>query len=279
MKQGALRILQEILTETGRYFGPITGQLTDELPAAVDGMIEDRKADLTAPPANWSDKRKRVAAFQLACADAECDPGPVDGLWGQLTDYAYLELEHLRRTGEPLLKFRDIVPGDGNPNQWPTDRPGQAELMDFFSYRPKKGTEPPTVIVDCPWQLTLDFDHSAKTRRIGCHPKVADSLSRILNAIHAHYGTDALREMGMHMYGGCKAVRTKRGGSTWSTHSWAAAVDWDPSKNQLEWGWQKAHMARTEFLKFWEIWEAEGWVSLGRERNFDWMHIQAIKLP
>jgi len=160
MKQGALRILQEILTETGRYVGPITGQLTTELPAAVAGMIEDRIGEVAAPIVDWSNKRKRVAAFQLACKDVECDPGPIDGLWGQLTDYAYLEIEHLRRTGTPLLKFRDIVPGDTNPNHWPTDRPGQAELMDFFSYRPIRGTEPQTVIAECPWQLTLDFNHS-----------------------------------------------------------------------------------------------------------------------
>lgn len=279
MKQGALRILQEVLTETGHYFGPINGQITDELPAAVAGVVENRQAELSGPSADWSDKRKRVAAFQLVCKDADCDPGPIDGLWGQLTDFAYLEIEHLRRTGTPMIKFRDIVTDNGNPNGWPTDHPGQAELMDFFDYRPKKGTEPPTVIVDCPWELTLDFAPSINTRRIGCHPKVADSLSRVLTAIHDHYGTAALRDMGMHMYGGCKAVRLKRGGSTWSTHSWAAALDWDPANNDLEWGFDKAHMARPEFLKFWEIWEAEGWVSLGRQRNFDWMHVQAIKLP
>ncbi len=279
MKQGALRILQEILTETGHYDGPVTGQLTDALPGAVAGVIENRTAELTGDPADWSERRKRIAAFQLFCKDADCEPGPIDGLWGQLTDYAYLEIEHLRRTGAPLIKFRDIVPNDANPNGWPTDHPGQAELMDFFGYRPQEGTEPPTVIVDCPWELTLDFDQSIKTRRIGCHPKVAQSLSRILSTIHDHYGTAQLRDMGMHMYGGCKIVRTKRGGSSWSTHSWAAALDWDPGNNDLEWGFDKAHMARPEFLRWWEIWEAEGWVSLGRQRNFDWMHVQAIKLP
>ena len=33
-----------------------------------------------------------------------------------------------------------------------------------------------------------------------------------------------------------------------------------------------------EYDAWWRCWESEGWVSLGRLRNFDWMHIQAAKL-
>jgi len=29
---------------------------------------------------------------------------------------------------------------------------------------------------------------------------------------------------------------------------------------------------------FWKAWEEEGWLSLGRSRNFDWMHVQACRL-
>lgn len=279
MKQGAVRILQDVLTEMGRYNGPVDGQINGTLATAVAALIEDNTDQLTQPPLEWSDARKRVAAFQILCSDADCDPGPIDGLWGQLTEYAYLEMAHLRETGEHLINFRDIVPGNANPNGWPTDRPGQEELMDFFSYRPRQGTDPATVIVDCPWQLTLNWDRSAKTRRIGCHPKVADSLARVLHAIHDHYGSDAIQDMGLHLYGGCKSVRKKRGGSTWSTHSWAAAIDFDPDHNRLDWSWQHAHLARRSCLRFWEIWEEEGWLSLGRARNFDWMHVQAVKIP
>lgn len=28
----------------------------------------------------------------------------------------------------------------------------------------------------------------------------------------------------------------------------------------------------------WKCWEEEGWVSLGRQRNYDRMHVQAAKL-
>jgi hypothetical protein len=55
-------------------------------------------------------------------------------------------------------------------------------------------------------------------------------------------------------------------------------LDFDPSRNKLKWGRDKANLARPEYDAWWEAWETEGWLSLGRERNFDWMHIQAVKL-
>ena len=69
-----------------------------------------------------------------------------------------------------------------------------------------------------------------------------------------------------------------RGGSSWSIHSWGAAVDLDPDNNQLKWSKPKATFSKAEYGDFWKIVEAEGWISLGRERNFDWMHFQAAYL-
>jgi hypothetical protein len=69
-----------------------------------------------------------------------------------------------------------------------------------------------------------------------------------------------------------------RGGTKWSTHSWGIAIDYDPERNRLNWGRDKASFAKPEYGDWWKIWEKEGWVSLGRTRNFDWMHIQAAKL-
>jgi len=69
-----------------------------------------------------------------------------------------------------------------------------------------------------------------------------------------------------------------RGGSSWSMHSWGTAVDLDPDRNRLRWNSSKAFLARSEYKPFWEIVESEGWTSLGRERNFDWMHFQSAHL-
>ncbi len=279
MKQGAIRILQEQLTAQNRYDGPIDGQRNDGLDQSVAGMIEDRITEVSGDPSTWSAARKRVAGFQLVSGDAGFDPGPADGLWGSRTESAYADFQFFRETGERPLDFRDIVPQDINPNGWPTDRTSQAELFDFFSFNPNAGGEPATVIVPCPWEMKLDWDRSVKTRRIGCHPRVAESLERVLVRIADRYDATERVSMGLDIYGGCLSVRRKRNGSTWSTHSFAAAIDWDPPNNKLDWGWKNARLARADCLDFWQFWEDEGWLSLGRVKNFDWMHVQAIKLP
>jgi hypothetical protein len=57
-----------------------------------------------------------------------------------------------------------------------------------------------------------------------------------------------------------------------------AAIDLDPDNNQLKWPQPKATLSRAEYNDFWKIVESEGWTSLGKERNFDWMHFQAAYL-
>jgi hypothetical protein len=69
-----------------------------------------------------------------------------------------------------------------------------------------------------------------------------------------------------------------RGGSSLSTHAFACALDINPEQNQLRWGSDKAKMAHSDCKAFLDAFETQGWISLGRERNFDWMHIQAARL-
>jgi len=61
-------------------------------------------------------------------------------------------------------------------------------------------------------------------------------------------------------------------------HAWSIAIDFDPARNKLSWNNTRARLAKPDAVKFWELWEAEGWVSLGRARNYDWMHVQAARL-
>jgi hypothetical protein len=68
-----------------------------------------------------------------------------------------------------------------------------------------------------------------------------------------------------------------RGGNAWSMHSWGIAFDFDPDRNQLKWGRDKAAFGRPEYGKWFELWE-EGAISLGRARNFDWMQTQFATL-
>ena len=85
--------------------------------------------------------------------------------------------------------------------------------------------------------------------------------------------------MGLDLWGGCHNIRPIRGGTRRSAHSWGIAIDFDSDRNQLHWGRDKATFAKPEYDYWWKYWEEEGWVSLGRIRNFDWMHLQAARLP
>ena len=147
-------------------------------------------------------------------------------------------------------------------------------MRDFFG----QPGSPPIKKVRCPWQLRLAWDKSEVITHVGVHAKVADSVGDVFEKVHAHYGAAELTRLRLNLYGGSFFARKKRGGSTWSTHAWAVALDWDPERNQLKWGRDRASLDHSDYNFWWRAWEAEGWVSLGRTRNFDWMHVQAARV-
>jgi hypothetical protein len=126
--------------------------------------------------------------------------------------------------------------------------------------------------------MVLAWDLESKVSKITCHEKVHDSLKRIFTNVLDHYGIDTITELRLDRFGGCLNVRKMRGGSSWSIHSWGAAIDIDPDRNQLKWGKDRAFLARPEYEPFWKIVEAEGGISLGRLRNYDYMHFQFATL-
>jgi len=108
---------------------------------------------------------------------------------------------------------------------------------------------------------------------------IADAMLRVFTKLKGEYGEEKLRELGIDQFGGCLNVRLKRGSSSqWSIHSWGCAVDLDADRNMLKESKRTARFARPEYLPMWRIIEGEGAVSLGRARNFDWMHWQFARL-
>lgn len=278
----AIRLAQRRLQENGYEPGPVDGDLGPRTEAGLDRMLDDRGSDLKAKYrediVSGSRKRKLTAYVQLLARDADVEVGPVDGLWGPQTNYAYDTLQHIDDYGEPPVQWRDSreIP---NPNGWPVET--EDALTDYYG-RPGGSFDdpnPPLTTLDLPYRHRLSWDQRQIKTRIRCHERVADSLRRVLTNVKNHYGEERIKELRLHVLGGVFAPRTKRGGSGWSTHAWGIALDYDPEHNQLPWGRDRAAFAKPEYRAWWGFWEEEGWISLGRTQNYDWMHVQAARVP
>jgi len=129
-----------------------------------------------------------------------------------------------------------------------------------------------------PYPMKLAWDTKTTLTRITCHKKCSESFYNIFEKALKQYGQKEVTRLRLDLFGGCLNVRKMRGGSAWSIHSWGAAIDLDPDRNQLKWGRDKAAFGKKEYEPFWKIVENEGAVSLGRARNFDYMHFQFARL-
>lgn len=147
---------------------------------------------------------------------------------------------------------------------------------DCEAYFGAPGTNQTLLIL--PYAMRLSWEPRTEIHKIGCNVNVKDALGRIFHNTLSHYGLDRIKELRLDLFGGCLNVRKKRGGSEWSMHAFGVAVDLDPDHNQLSWGRDRAAFSNPSYDKFWRIVESEGAVSLGRARNFDWMHFQFARL-
>jgi len=222
---------------------------------------------------SWPAQRQAVAVVQVICKQQGADPGMVDGYWGHVTNDAYEDLCYFRDHGrlpEPRIEPNNgTVPSGANPRNWPKE--SQAALTAFYG----RHCQSSLVTVRCPWKLVAAWDNGLDLTNIRCHSMVADSLRTVLDAVHQRYGEVELKRLRLDQFGGCYNCRAKRGSDEWSTHAWAIALDWDPDRNPLRWGRDKAALAHADYDAWWAIWESEGWYSLGRKKNYDWMHVQA----
>ena len=220
---------------------------------------------------SWPNERQGVLCLQVLSQQAGFVPGDLDGLWGPQTAFASDQLAYRQIHGVAPAPWR-VEPVAPNPSAWPLER--QEALTAF--YGPPGETN--LVSMALPYPLRLSWDLDTVVQRTRCNGRVKDSLGRVLAAVLAHYGAVAIRELRLDVFGGGYNLRDKRGGSTLSTHAWGIAFDFDPDRNQLTWDHTRALFARPEYAAWWACWEVEGWVSLGRTRNYDWMHVQAARV-
>ncbi len=130
------------------------------------------------------------------------------------------------------------------------------------------------VTIQLPYPMRLAWDTDTSIHKIRCHKLVADNFLKVFNEIHRAYGYIKIKELGIDLFGGCFNFRKMRGGDSWSTHSWGIAIDLDPARNQLKETSKTARFARPEYKQMIDIFYKHGFESLGREKNYDWMHFQ-----
>ena len=258
-----IELVQEILKKKGLYKGRIDGL---NGPKTLKGLEQVEGIDQ-----NWPDKRKIIGAVQVFAEENKINAKPIDGLWGPVTEEAFNELSDLVRNNAKPRIWRPEEILDVNLNNWP--RQYTAEFIDFYG---EMGKNQDSVVLPYPHRLSWQTDKVIN--RFDCHIKVKESIARVLTKAFNHYGLSEIKRLNLDLWGGCFNVRPIRGGTRPSMHSWGIAIDYDPIRNKLKWGRDKAAFAKPEYDKWWELWEEEGWVSLGRQRNFDWMHVQACKI-
>ncbi len=131
--------------------------------------------------------------------------------------------------------------------------------------------------IKLPYPMKIAWDTKTTVNSMMVHKLAADSLSKIFKEILATYTLPEIQRLGIDLFGGSYNFRQMRGGSDWSVHSWALAIDLDPSRNSLKATSKTAQFAKPEYKKMIDIFYKHGWYSLGREKNYDWMHFQFVK--
>jgi len=154
-----------------------------------------------------------------------------------------------------MLTTKQIIAKYGKPNQ--------------------QGRYLTTIKLPFPMRIAWDTKTTVKTMRV--HKAAAADVLAILTDVLEAYGLEKIKELGIDLFGGCFNFRQMRGGSDYSVHSWGLAIDLDPIRNQLHENKKTARFARPEYKAMIDIFYKHGWESLGREKDYDYMHFQVAK--
>lgn len=130
------------------------------------------------------------------------------------------------------------------------------------------------VSIDLPYPMRLAWDKKTTVKKMRCHKLVDEKFKAIFKDILDYYGLPKIQELGIDLFGGCFNFRAMRGGSDYSRHSWGVAIDLDPERNQLKETSRTARFARPEYKAMIDIFYKHGFISLGKEKNYDWMHFE-----
>lgn len=207
-----------------------------------------------------------------------------DGIWGRKTQDALAYVLHCPSTARGIQEAVGVR-ADGmigsrtleavvkkfGINLWPT----QAEVRSGKSVFGAPGDEDNLRAVHPLYPL---YYEGKPITHLRCHRLIMHDLEQIFKEVLSAYGLKKIHELGLDQYSGCYNNRSTTTGKAKSMHAWGIAFDWAAETNTYSMKEGKATLSRPECRRFWEIWERHGAVSLGREKNYDWMHVQFAQL-
>jgi hypothetical protein len=153
--------------------------------------------------------------------------------------------------------------------------PSQAEVRRGSSVFGAPGREEELVSVLPAYPLYFE---GRAVRSIRVHRLIAPHVQQALRQVLEHYGAEEIHRLGLDQYGGSYNYRPTSGGNALSMHAWGIALDFAPASNGLKVKSPRASLSHPDCDAWWDIWESHGAVSLGRARNYDWMHVQFARL-
>ena len=131
--------------------------------------------------------------------------------------------------------------------------------------------------IQLPYPMRLAWDLDTKVTRMSCHKLAAEKFLDVFNDLLAEYGMAEIERLGIDLFGGCFNYRKMRGGSSWSKHAQGIAVDLDPARNKLKETAKTARFARPEYQKMIDVFYKNGFINLGIEKGYDFMHFELRK--
>ena len=267
------RHVQMVMAAAGFYTGGIDGVIGPKSMDAVKKIEIDLKDKYTFDPSGSREKRRLVAAAQACLDKLGHEPGSVDGWEGPNTSEALNAYLFKQVNGRDEVVNRDPLPSAPQNTAIPT----QAQVEQVYG-TPGPAIERQLVLLKFPFKFRIDWNLRQTTNKIRVHKLAAPQLERALKEVHAHYGEQRWRALGLDRYAGAYNHRKMRGGSKWSMHAYGCAIDFYAGKNGLRTRCPQALFCGPEYKEFLDIMERNEWLPALRLWGADGMHFQRARL-